>query len=210
MILIGSMNITRTRERGEFYCPQCGGLQTHRLRARRPFLTIYFIPVLPIGGAEVFVQCDKCRATWDETVLSIDKAQHEAIQQSQFRDEAIRSAILVALADGGISENEIATLLAIAETIFDQPLDREELGRLSSVAAQTGIDADRYVMTVSKRWNVEQRLLALQGMFLAATAGEETPSAKKMAMLKSMRDVLNLTETEFQTAIDDALQYDLV
>jgi len=190
-----------------FYCPQCGGLQNYRLRARRPFLTLYFIPAIPIGPAEIFVQCDQCRTTWDTSVLQIDKDKHEEIQENQFRDEAIRAAILVTLADGHISEAEIQSLLTISEMLFERPIDREELGRLCSVARQTEIEAEHYVQTVSTRWNVQQRLLALQAMFLAATAGEEDVSAAKLQKIRSMQEQLNLSEAEFQAAIDDALQY---
>src|SRR6056297_2560574 len=99
MILIGTMNLTRTLDRGNFYCPTCGTTETYRLRARRPFLTLYFVPTVPIGGAESFVQCDQCRECWDETVLEMDRESHEVAAQEQFLDEAMRSAILVVLAD---------------------------------------------------------------------------------------------------------------
>ena len=66
MILIGTMNIKRTRERGEFYCPTCTAQQSYRRRSSRPFLTLYFIPVVPIGGLEWFVQCDHCRGRYSK------------------------------------------------------------------------------------------------------------------------------------------------
>ncbi len=110
MILIGTMNLTGTRDRGNFYCPTCALTQTYRLRARRPWLTLYFIPTVPVGGAELFVQCDKCRSTWDPSVLEMDQQSHEALKEDQFRDEAVRAALLVVLADGHISKTEIESL----------------------------------------------------------------------------------------------------
>ncbi|MBB3208752.1 hypothetical protein FHS27_004585 [Rhodopirellula rubra] len=210
MILIGTMNLTRTRERGEFYCPTCGATQSYRLRARRPFLTLYLIPTVPIGAPELFVQCDQCKSSWDETVLQMDQATHQMVQEEKFRDEAIRSAVLMTLVDDDISEPEIQTLLGLSEVLFDRPTDREELGRLCSIARHAGIQANNYVLTVSKRWTMQQRLLALQGMFLAATASEDDVSKKKLATLHSMRDLLELTDKEFEAAIDDALNYDVV
>ncbi|MCM2371820.1 zinc ribbon domain-containing protein [Aporhodopirellula aestuarii] len=205
------MNLTRTRERGDFYCPTCGATQSYRLRARRPFLTLYLIPTVPIGAPELFVQCDHCRSSWDETVLQMDRAAHELVQEEKFRDEAIRSAVLMTLVDDVISEPEIESLLSLSAVLFDRPIDREELGRLCSIARQAGIQVNNYVLTVSKRWTMQQRLLALQGMFLAATAAEEEDglSKKKLATLRSMRDLLELTDQEFETAIDDALNYNI-
>ncbi|TWU15845.1 hypothetical protein Poly21_30470 [Allorhodopirellula heiligendammensis] len=210
MILIGTMNLTRTRERGDFYCPTCSASRTYRLRSRRPFLTLYFIPTVPIGGAETFVHCDGCRSSWDETVLEMDQATHEQVREDQFRDEAIRATVLMTLVDDTITEPEIQSLQMIADTLFDRPLDREELGRLSSIARQSGIKASNYVLSVSKRWTPQQRMLALQGMFLAATAGEEDLSDEKLGTLKVMRDLLELTAAEYEAAIDDALQYEFV
>ncbi|MEM6979615.1 MAG: zinc ribbon domain-containing protein [Planctomycetota bacterium] len=210
MILISTMNITRTLERGEFYCPQCGTLQNHRLRSRRTFLTLYFIPTVPISAAEPFVQCDACTTTWDPTVLEMDRHAHEKVRESQFRDEAIRAAVLVTLENDDISESEIESLLAISDLLLEYPINREELGRLCGVARDLGVELENYVTTVSPRWTVSQRLLALQAIFLAATAGDNELSSTKLSKLQTMRDLLELSETEFQAAIDDALAYDRV
>ncbi|EMI52075.1 hypothetical protein RSSM_06471 [Rhodopirellula sallentina SM41] len=157
----------------------------------------------------MFIQCDDCRSSWDESVLEMDQAAHQLVQEEKFRDEAIRSAVLIALVDDNVSEPEIQSLLELSDVLFDRPIDREELGRLCSIARQAGIQANNYVLTVSKRWTMQQRLLALQGMFLAATATADDVSPEKLKMLHSMRDLLELTDQEFEIAIDDALNYDI-
>ena len=209
MILIGTMNITRTRERGEFYCPNCSHSQSYRLRARRPFLTLYFIPTVPVGGVEMFVQCDHCKSTWDPTVLSMDQQVHEYALEEQFRDEALRSAVLVVIADGQITEKEILSLQRISARMLERELDREELGRLCSIAKQNKIEATNYVLTVSHRWSQAQRVLALQAMFMAATA-DEGLSEPQTKILSKMRDVLQLTDLEYEQAIEQALQWEAV
>lgn len=206
MIFIGTMNLTRTRDRGNFYCPTCRSSQSYRLRARRPFLTIYFIPTLPIGGAEVFVDCEGCRENWDETILELDRGHHEALQEEQFRDEAIRSATLVVLADGRTSENEIVVLQQIASRLFQRSVDREELGKLCSIAQQNKISAKNYVTSVSRRWNSDQRHRALQFMFLAATA-DGALGDPQMALLSEMREILEMTQAEYESAITLALEW---
>ncbi|WP_404310103.1 zinc ribbon domain-containing protein [Neorhodopirellula lusitana] len=209
MILIGTMNLTRTRETGVFYCPTCNVSQPYRLRARRPFLTLYFIPTVPIGNPELFVVCDHCKNNWDESVLHLDQAAHQQIQAAQFQDEAIRSAVLVTLQGEDISEPEIQCLIHISNVLFDRPIDREELGRLCSIARRSNIQATNYVLTVSKRWTMQQKLLALQGMFLAATAQSETIPDETLATLIEMRELLQLSDQEFRIAIDDTLDYEM-
>lgn len=208
MLLIGTMNLTRTRDTGNFYCPTCSLTQTYRLRGRRPWLTLYFIPTVPVGGEELFVQCDQCRSTWDPTVLEMDQETHELAQEDQFREEAVRSAVLVTLADGDISENEINALLKIASHIMEREVDREELGYLCSIAQQNNIEAGNYVLTISKRWSQSQRSRALQAMFLAASAeGEMTPP--QLAVLTQMREILEFTDAEYEAAIEEALQWEV-
>ena len=207
MILIGTMNITTTRDRGNFYCPSCAVDQTYRTRARRPFLTLYFIPTVPVAAAELFVQCDACRSTWDVSVLHLDRASHEEAKASQFAEEAIRSSVLVTLVDGTISESEIAALRRIATHLLNREVDRDEIGRLCSIAEQNQIEAPNYVLTVSKHWNQTQRTSALQAMFLAATADPEM-SEQKLSVLARMREILEMTDQEYEQAVESALTMD--
>ncbi|WP_246145911.1 TerB family tellurite resistance protein [Rubripirellula lacrimiformis] len=179
--------------------------QTFRLRARRPWLTLYFIPTVPIGGPELFVQCDQCKQTWDPTVMQMDQATHEMAAAEQFVDETIRSAVVVTLIDGSISEAEIAALLDLGSDRLGREFDREELGRLCSIAQQNGIKAANYVLTVSTRWDQGQRVEALQAMFLAASAEGEL-SDEKLKVLAEMREILNLSDNEYEAAIEATLR----
>ena len=207
MILIGTMNLTSTRDRGNFYCPTCALTQTYRLRARRPWLTLYFIPTVPVGGAEEFVQCDQCRSTWDPSVLEMDQKSHAAVKEDLFRDEAVRAALLVVLLDGHISQDEIVSLQRIASHLLEREVDREELGWLCSTADQSGIKAENYVLTVSRRWNEKQRTMALQAMFLAATAEGEM-GEEQIKTLARMREILSMTDADYEAAIEEALSWD--
>lgn len=209
MILIGTMNLTRTREQGDFYCPSCAATKGYRLRARRPFLTLYFIPTVPIGGAELFVDCDGCHENWDVSVLDHDKASHEAQQESVFCDEVVRASVLVVLADDVTTPNEILALQRIASRMLARDVDREELGRLCSVARENQIKATNYVLTVSRKWNNEQRSRALQAMFLAATADGEL-GQQQISVLSEMREILELSQQEYEQAIEDALEWESV
>ena len=206
MILIGTMNLTTTRDRGNFYCPTCALTQPYRLRSRRPWLTLYFIPTVPVGTAELFVQCDQCRDTWDPTVLEMDQHSHEVAQEAQFHDEALRSCLLIVIADGKISEAEIDALQLIGGQLLERPIDREELGQLCSIAQQNQIEAGNYVLTVCRRWNQKQRSTALQAMFLAATADQM--GDKQTKLLARMREILEFTDDEYHQAIEEALTWE--
>lgn len=209
MILIGTMNLSRTRDRGNFHCPTCGATEPYRLRARRTFLTIYFIPTVPVSAAEPFVQCDTCRSTFDINVLEMDGAAHREIRETRFRDEALRASILTVLMDGGISEDEIRCLLQVSDRVLGHPVDREELGALCSIMMSQKIKPADYALTSSRRWNAQQRRTALRAMFLAASA-EGALGDSQVQLMAKLKDLFDLTDAEYEETIEQAVQTALV
>lgn len=208
MILIGTMNITRTRGEGDFHCPTCGSLREYKLKSRRPFLTLYLIPTVPIGAEEYFVRCLGCKSHWDPAILAANGSSHRELQEMQFGIEAFRSAVLVALADEDVSEQQIEILIRISNRLLPEPISREELGWLVSSARQNGISAANYVRSVCSGWTLEQRQFALQAMFVAATSEGELDQSK-LQLLASLKDTMDLTDQEYQAAIEAAIQWDV-
>ena len=207
MIFIGTMNLTRTRDVGNFLCPACGVAQGYRLRASRPWLTLYFIPTIPVGDFEFFVQCDHCKLRWDDSVLEMNHPNPVMAEENQFCDQAVRATMLVVLADCKISENEISALQRISQHFWSRHVGRDELGKICSNAQQNQIEAANYVLTVSRNWNQEQRSRALQGMFLAASAdGPLDPS--QLAILAKMQELFDFTDAEYHGAIEQALEWE--
>jgi hypothetical protein len=72
IIIWGSRGLTSTVERGEFFCPQCDAREEYTLKQQRPWFTLYFIPVFPIGGAQRYVECRGCGRTFKEVVLTYE------------------------------------------------------------------------------------------------------------------------------------------
>ena len=206
MIFIGTMNLARTRDRGDFYCPSCESMQGYRLRAKRPWLTLYFIPVVPIGSVELVINCDRCRSNWDETVLQVNAESHHLLMESQVKHEIFRSMILFVLTDGFMEPNEVEPLRKLASRIFQKEVSREELGRLCSMSEQSGVPAENYLETVYQNWNTAQRTLAIQAMFLGASLRGELGDERTRLLMK-LRNRAGLTEADFQSLIEQCLQW---
>ena len=206
MIMLGSMNLTRTIEQTMFACPQCGGKQPGRIRSRRPWLTLYFIiPICPVGPAERFVQCNTCRSTWDMSVLSPPSASTTEVAEEQFREDALRATILITTADGTITEEEITAIMFVSARLLNRPIDREQLGALCGSAQRLKIAPENYIQSVHPAWNTEQRLKVIQAAFLAASAGGELNPAQ-LEMLGRLKDLFKFTDDEYANAIERALQ----
>jgi ribosomal protein L37E len=60
MIIVGSKIKHRTIEEGEFFCPKCQAEQVYNLKRATRFLTLYFIPVIPLAQIGEFVECQSC------------------------------------------------------------------------------------------------------------------------------------------------------
>jgi hypothetical protein len=72
IIIWGSRGLTKNLEQGEFYCPGCDSQRDYHLRQVREFFTLYFIPLFPVGKAQRYIECDTCKGTYKEEVLTME------------------------------------------------------------------------------------------------------------------------------------------
>jgi hypothetical protein len=63
--------IYRTLGKGVFFCRRCGGDRDYRHRTGRRFLTVFFIPLLPLGKTGAHVQCLACKTRYVTEVLKL-------------------------------------------------------------------------------------------------------------------------------------------
>jgi hypothetical protein len=68
-IVYGWRNVVSHLSTGDFHCPHCGRFAAYQLKQFRPFGTLFFIPILPMGGATRFVECSHCGSQFHEDVL---------------------------------------------------------------------------------------------------------------------------------------------
>jgi hypothetical protein len=71
IIIWGLRVIYRTLERGVFFCRRCGGDREYRHRAGRRYVTIFFIPVIPLMKTGEHVQCLTCKTRYVTEVLQL-------------------------------------------------------------------------------------------------------------------------------------------
>lgn len=207
MIFIGTINVSRTRERGEFQCPSCKSLQSYRLRVKRPWLTLYLIPVVPIGSIELTIECDACRCNWDPSILKSGSAEDGSVDDAKARHEIFRAMILFVLLDGYMEADEVEPLGILASRTFGRTIDREELGRLCSLAEQTEIPVSNYLESVFRRWNPEQKSFAIQTLFMAGSLRPEM-GKERTGLLLWMRQHAGLSELDFEELIQDCLGWE--
>ena len=215
MILIGTMDWASTRLKGVFDCPNCSSAQNFRLRASRPFLTLYFIPFIPIGGVREYVQCMSCKNAFEPLILSNhmlpDSAAgasggREGMPLPSFEQDLLNVLALIMVEDGHVTEEEIRLARRLYENIAEENLLRDHLGRACSDVRLQRLNTLSYLATCTQRRSHEEKLLLVQAMFgVAGADGELTP--RRMHSLLQAKNVMNLDESEFQRAIDSTSQW---
>lgn len=212
MILIGTMEWASTIERGEFFCPVCNAAKTYQRKVARPFLTLYFIPVVPIGGLREFVICRSCRRRFDSEILSAGtaaealRAPHLANEQAPFETELLRLIALMMVEDDQVSEAEVAMATRVYQSMVGHPLPRNELERACREVVTLRIKASRYVGIAGEGMTYDQKLMAVQAMFAVAGA-EGQISPRRMQSLMEAQRQLGIDDVAFQTAIKDASEW---
>jgi hypothetical protein len=97
LIIFGLRVFYRTAGQGTFYCQHCGGDRGYRHRAGRRWLTLFFVPVIPLGRAGEHVQCAVCRTRYRMNALSLPTA----AQMQEALPAGMQAAAVAMLRAGG-------------------------------------------------------------------------------------------------------------
>jgi hypothetical protein len=71
LIIWGLRVIYRTLGQGVFFCRRCGGDREYRHRAGRRFVTVFFIPLIPLARTGEHVQCLTCKTRYVTEALRL-------------------------------------------------------------------------------------------------------------------------------------------
>src|SRR5579862_4380564 len=71
----GVLVIHRTIGQGTFHCRRCGGDRLYRLRGGRRFVTLLYIPAIPLNSTDDHVQCLTCETKYHTNALATPTAE---------------------------------------------------------------------------------------------------------------------------------------
>jgi uncharacterized tellurite resistance protein B-like protein len=97
LIIWGWRVVYHTIAQGMFYCPNCGGDRAYRHRAGRRFITVFFIPLIPLTKTGEHVQCGTCKTRYVTEVL----ASPTASSMQTTIPAGVRALVSVVLRTGG-------------------------------------------------------------------------------------------------------------
>jgi hypothetical protein len=109
MLLIWGLRVIyRTLGQGVFFCRRCGGDREYRHRAGRRFITVFFIPLVPLAKTGEHVQCLTCKTRYVTEVLRLPTT-----ADMQLALSAGMRALVVAMLRVGDPANPLARRRAI-------------------------------------------------------------------------------------------------
>jgi hypothetical protein len=96
LIIWGLRVVYRTIARGVFFCRKCGGDRSYRQRTGRRYITLFFIPLVPLTRTGEHVQCTTCKTRYVTEVLRL----LTAAQMQEALPAGMRALVCVMLRAG--------------------------------------------------------------------------------------------------------------
>ncbi len=203
MIIIGTTELTLGRQRGVFYCPGCRRQTTYRHRIRRAFVTLYFIPVIPLGKTAEFILCESCKEPYEHWVAEQPPEQVEAQCRNAALLHIFRVMLLTMLADDVASDEEVRVMRAFLESIGAPEPTNEQIERQIEFLQASELTAAHYAGQVADELTWEEREQMVAGAFLVASASGPL-SETQLADLRLLPLALDIDEDRFRQIIAEA------
>jgi zinc-ribbon family len=69
MIIFGTRRRYKTIGDGQFFCPHCQTTRDYERKQGKNYFALYFIPLIPMGDAGEFIECQTCHRSYAPEVL---------------------------------------------------------------------------------------------------------------------------------------------
>jgi hypothetical protein len=194
-IIWGLHVIYRTLGRGVFFCRRCGGDREYRHRAGRRYVTVFFIPLVPLMKTGAHVQCLTCKTRYVTEVLKL----LTTVQMQAALVAGMRAVVAVILraGDPGSPLSRRRALDAVTgagDAAYDEDAleaDLAEAGLAEPGLAEPGDAARAKISALGAQLQVEAREWCLAEAIRIALAdgsltGTERAAAERLAAALGM------------------------
>ena len=160
LIIWGLRVIYRTLGQGVFFCRRCGGDREYRHRAGRRYITVFFIPLIPLAKTGAHVQCLSCKTRYVTEVLKLPTT-----AGMQLAVSAGMRALVVAMLRVGDPANPLARRRAIEAVVgtgergydeaaldadFEEPTETE-VPKIAAFGGQLQVEAKEWYLAEAIR-----------------------------------------------------------
>lgn len=203
MIVIGTSNLKFTRQTGSFFCPRCMESQTFKRKLVRQFLTVYFIPLIPLHKVSEYIECERCKAQFSPESADLDAEAVRNMQQMATFESIRRVLVLIVSVDNVVTEAELAVVRDFTRTHLHVDVSQQQLvDELERLQAME-LDVHEYIQEIAADLGPEEKDLLIYHAFLvASTDGQLSESCTEF--LKQFPKLVGVSETRFRQVIQRA------
>src|ERR1700733_6284681 len=198
IIIWGLRVIYRTLGRGVFFCRRCGGDRDYRHRAGRRYVTVFFIPLIPLMKTGAHVQCLTCKTRYVTEVLK----QPTTVQMQVALLAGMRAMVTVIL-QAGDPDSPLARRRALdavtgaGDTGYDEEALEADLAEPADVGRPRIVALGRQLQVEAREWCLAEaiRIAMADGPLTGAAraAAEHLAAALGMTQAQAI-GVIALTE----------------
>ncbi len=202
MIIFGTRGIKSTIKEGQFLCPQCATNKQYKHKKVTKFFTLYFIPLIPLGSAGEFVECQTCKGTFVPRVLNYNPANSRNEFQSQYEKAMRHSMILMMLADGHIDEEEKIIVQKIINKFGHNDITKEDLDKLIQEVQFKKEPVQKYLSKIAPSLNEHAKEIIIKcGLAVASADGHIDNSEIKL--IKEMAKAMEMSASHLNGIVQD-------
>jgi uncharacterized tellurite resistance protein B-like protein len=202
MIIWGSRGVTSSRATGMFYCPQCDQQRSYDHKQIRRFFTLYFIPIIPLDTVADYVECQFCKGTFKDAVLSYDpRAQQEAFRR-EFEYALQRAMVLTMLADGEAGQTELQAFASLGKSYGLPGLDPSQVQVLVAKATTDRRSLAQQLGPLSAQLNAAGKERLLEAAVRMAAA-DGTLQPQELEILESIAKALGVSSAHLKGIVSE-------
>ena len=203
MIIFGTRGIKSTMSEGQFLCPQCATNKPYKHKKVTKFFTLYFIPLIPLGQAGEYVECQSCKGTFVPRVLDYKPNNQAGNAFQSVYEEAIRhSMILMMLADGIIDEQEMIMVQKIINKFGHNDISRPELEMLVAAVQRKKEPVDTYLSKITPSLNQHGKEIIIKCGIAVALADNVFDDTEKL-MIQDMARAMEMSSSDLKKIINE-------
>lgn len=200
-ILWGLSVVYRTLGRGVFFCRRCGGDREYRHRTGRRFVTIFFIPLVPLMKTGQHVQCLACKTRYVTEVLKLPTT----VQMQLALVAGMRAMVAIILRAGDPASplsrrRAVDAVTGAGEAGYDEDALEADLAEPADIArSKVTVLGGQLQVEAREWWLAEAIRIAMADGALTGTeraAAEQLASALGMTRAQAV-GVIALTEGYF-------------
>jgi Tellurite resistance protein TerB/zinc-ribbon family len=133
IIIYGWRSVSSPVDTGTFHCPHCHMERTFVRKSARRYFSLYFIPLIPLDHLGEYVECQTCLHQYGKDAIDdyqeVQREKLEAKTQEEYNEYVKRMMVLMALAEGDVSDAKIDAIRTSYEEVSGTAMSRREVDR---------------------------------------------------------------------------------